>query len=321
MSAADYGRGEPAPVQVSFGAADLVRARGNPDVAGKILGMYLRGLREQRGMQIREVKECIRASVSKISRLERGESPAKEADVFDLLHFYGVRDQQQLAAVQELLRHSRELPWWEQYSDVLPGWLRRLISMEGQADQLRMYETHSVPGLLQTPDYARALVCGGLRGAEGDEVERRVRLRMDRQRLLTGPVAPRVLALLDESVLQRTFGGPAVMRDQMRHLLDLSAQEGINLRVIRFDCGFAAPTSAFTYLTFAPGGLSEMVYLERAGGASYLSKPAEVESFRRTLEQLQEAAERRRPSMEMLREAEERFAALAASWPKPRPQP
>lgn len=313
MSAVDEG---PARVPEQGSAVlNLQSSTENPVAAQRVLGSYLRALRQQHSLTIREVKErgALAASVSKISRLECGIVPANERDVYDLLHFYGVRDPETLTGIHELLRQARGSAWWQPYKDVMPDWLVRLISTEAQAQDIRTYETHAVPGLLQTPGYAGALVHAGLPEADEDELRQRVELRMRRQRLLRAPDAPRVLAVLDESVLMRRFGSPEVMRDQLRHLRELADRDGVNIRVVRLDSGVVAPSSAFTYMTFPSRGTSEeMVYLETAGGAEYRSRAAEVLHFRTSMEHLQQYAERRRASLELLSAAERRFAAACS---------
>lgn len=313
MSAADEG-----PVRAQEQGSAVLRLQpgtANPVAAQRVLGSYLRDLRQRHGLTIREVKERggLAASVSKVSRLECGIVPANERDVYDLLHFYGVRDPETLAGIHEVLRQARSSAWWQPYKDVTPDWLVRLISTEAQAEVIRTYETHAVPGLLQTPGYAGALVRAGLPEADEEELRQRVGLRMRRQRLLSAADAPRVLAVLDESVLMRRFGSAEVMRDQMRHLRELGDRDGVNIRVVRLDSGVVAPSSAFTYMTFPSRGTSEeMVYMETAGGAEYRSRPGDVLHFRTSMEHLQQYAERRRASHELLSEAERRFAAACS---------
>ncbi|MDJ1131438.1 helix-turn-helix domain-containing protein [Streptomyces iconiensis] len=309
MSAADEGSARAS--ERGSVVLDLQGRTENPVAAQRVLGSYLRDLRQRHGLTIREVKErgALAASVSKISRLECGIVPASERDVYDLLHFYGVRDQETLAGIHDLLRQARGSAWWQPYKDVMPDWLVRLISMEAQAQVIRTYETHAVPGLLQTPGYAAALVRAGLPEANEDELRQRVELRMRRQELLCAADAPRVLAVLDQSVLMRRFGSPDVMREQMRHLRDLADRDGVNIRVVRLDSGVVAPPSAFTYMTFSARGVSEeMVYLETVGGAEYRTKSGEVRHFRRSMEHLQGYAEPRRASLDLLATAEKRFS-------------
>ncbi|MYW06069.1 helix-turn-helix transcriptional regulator [Streptomyces sp. SID3343] len=276
-----------------------------PAAAVKVLGTILRSLRVDCGLGLKEAADVIRGSASKISRLERGESPPKHRDVFDLVAAYGVHDQTQLAVIEDLLRKANQRAWWQQYGDVTPGWLRRLISLEDSATQIRSYEVHVVPGLLQTPDYARAVIKAGLPNASPAEIERRVELRVLRQQVLRCPERPLMLALLDESILWRPVGGDRVMARQMRALREATERDGIHVRVVCFDKGASiTPPSSITLLKFAHGGLAEMVYLEQIESATYLSRTSDVERYRHVLDLLRAVAESRRSSLAMLRSAE-----------------
>jgi transcriptional regulator with XRE-family HTH domain len=276
-----------------------------PAAAVKVLGTILRSLRVDRGLGLKEAADVIRGSASKISRLERGESPPKHRDVFDLVTAYGVHDQTQLAVIEDLLRKANQRAWWQQYGDVTPGWLKRLISLEDSATQIRAYEVHVVPGLLQTPDYARAVIRAGLPNASSAEIERRVELRIQRQRILHCRERPLMLALLDESILWRPVGGNQVMAHQMRALQRAAERDGIHVRVVCFDKGASiTPPSSITLLKFAHGGLAEMVYLEQIESATYLSRTSDVERYRHVLDLLRAVAESRRGSLAMLRRAE-----------------
>ncbi|MET8681772.1 helix-turn-helix transcriptional regulator [Streptomyces sp. NPDC004647] len=281
-----------------------------PVAAGKVLGAHLRHLRRSKGLAIKEVAPQIRASISKISRMERGESPPREQDVIDLVTLYGVRDPWQLAEIQELLRQAQARAWWHQYSDVTPGWLRRLIGLEDSATEIRTYEVHLVPGLLQTPDYTRAIVKAGLPHASDAEIKRRMELRAARQQLLDRESRPRLVALLDEGILLRQVGGPRVMCGQMQHLRRLAVRDRVSIRIIKFENSASiGPGAPVTHMTFAAGGPSELIYLEQLNSALYLSRRADVDSYRHVLDELIYAAENRRDSMAMLDEAIARFAS------------
>jgi len=284
----------------------------NPAAAMKVLGATLRKLRLDNNMGLKNAAGHIRASMSKISRLERGESPPRPRDVFDLLDLYGMREEAFRSEIEAMLARALEPSWWNQYSDVTPGWLTRLIGLEDSATEIHTYEVHVVPGLLQVPDYIRALVGTALPRAEEGEVRRRIELRRQRQALLEDERHPEFTALLDEGILHRPVGGPAVMARQMRHLLEESARDRINIRVVTFDkAASMTPPSPMTYLKFAPGGPTEMIYLEQVNSALYLNKRTDIDSYREVLVRLWEVAESRASSREMLRRAEDRFTAVA----------
>ncbi|MYV98385.1 helix-turn-helix transcriptional regulator [Streptomyces sp. SID3343] len=280
-----------------------------PVVAARLVGAALRTLRESRGQAIKDVAHVIRASHSKISRMERGENPQRELDVLDLMAAYGVTDEQVVAGMKELVREANAPVWWHKYNDVLPGWFRRLIGMEDSAIALNTYEMNLVPGLLQTRAYARAIVKAGLPEATDEQIERRVELRILRQELLRGEAPPRIKALLDESVLLRPRGGFAVMVEQLTHLKYLAEHDIANVRIVSF--GKAAnltPPTSVTHLTFGPGGPPELIYLEHIDSAHYLTGKDDLRSYKLVLEELGKVAETRTRSMEMVDEAITRFS-------------
>ncbi|MFF3910520.1 helix-turn-helix domain-containing protein [Streptomyces sp. NPDC001848] len=282
-----------------------------PEAAARLLGEALRQARKERRLALRDVAPVIRGSVSKLSRLERGESPPKERDVRDLVAFYRMTGEQ-AHEIESLLRQARDSAWWQQYSDVTPNWLKRLIGLESAATQIYCYENHVVPGLLQTADYTRSLVTNGLPGASREEVERRVRLRLDRQRILRSVQRPGLVAMLDEGILQRPVGGPAVMWRQLDHLLQLSRQDGVNIRIVPFErSASVAPSYPITHLVFGDGGPSELIYVELIDSAMYLSRTAELEQYRNVLLNLLDASARMKESESMLEEARARYAARA----------
>ncbi|MFF9378201.1 helix-turn-helix domain-containing protein [Streptomyces griseoluteus] len=282
-----------------------------PEVASRLLGETLRQARRERNLALRDVAPVIRGSVSKISRLERGESPPRERDVRDLVAFYRLSTDQ-ANEVEGLLQQAQNNAWWQKYGDVTPNWLRRLIGLEEGATRIICYENHVVPGLLQTPDYMRALVSNGLPGASRQEIQRRVDLRRDRQQILQSPRGPRVVALLEEAILMRPVGGPAVMYEQIDHLIDLSHRDGVNIRVVSFArSASVAPSYPITHLTFGDGGPSELVYVELIDSAMYLSRNTEIEQYRQVLTNLMGAAERMKESREILRKARDSYAAHA----------
>ncbi|MFJ8098273.1 helix-turn-helix domain-containing protein [Streptomyces griseofuscus] len=282
-----------------------------PEVASRLLGETLRQARRERNLALRDVAPVIRGSVSKISRLERGESPPRERDIRDLVAFYRLPSDQ-AHEIESLLQQTRNNTWWQRYGDVTPNWLRRLIGLEAGATRIVCYENHVVPGLLQTRAYMRALVSNGLPGASPEEIDRRVELRWERQRILQTAGRPAIVALLEEAVLLRPVGGPAVMCAQIDHLIDLSQQGVVNIRIVPFErSASVAPSYPITHLTFGDGGPSELVYVELIDSAMYLSRSTEIEQYRRVLLNLMGASERMRDSRERLSTARDRYAARA----------
>ncbi len=155
-----------------------------PTVLRILLGSQLRQLREDRGVTREDAGYAIRASESKISRMELGRVGFKERDVADLLSLYGVADEHERTALLSLAQEANAPGWWHRYGDVLPGWFQSYVGLEAAASLIRTYEVQFVPGLLQTEDYARAVILLGHAGESAEEIERRVDLRMTRQKLL-----------------------------------------------------------------------------------------------------------------------------------------
>ncbi|MER5934719.1 helix-turn-helix transcriptional regulator [Streptomyces sp. NPDC002054] len=261
------------------------------ELAARSLGERLRKHRSDAGMSLMEAAEKIRGSSSKLSRLERGESPPREKDVWDLVRHYRVDEAGQDEIHELLSQVLAEHQGRRKYSDLTPGFLRRLIMLEGEAARIMAYETHVVPGLLQTRDYSRALV-GLAVGEQGDqvEVERYVRVRRDRQALLEKPRRPELIAILDESVLRRPVGGAAVMCEQLKWLRTIAGEDmpRASVRVLPYehdDVGFA-PSFPVTHLQFEDDGPGELVYVEQMESADYVTTPDQVYRYRWILGEL-----------------------------------
>lgn len=252
-----------------------------------LLGSQLRRLRESRAITREEAGYHIRASESKISRMELGRVSFKERDVADLLTLYGVTDEPERAALVSLAREASASGWWHSYSDVLPSWFQTYVGLEESAALIRTYEVQFVPGLLQTEDYCRTVTRLGQPSAPDDEVERRVGLRTRRQKLLVAEHPPRLWAVIDEAALRRPLGGPQVMRAQLQKLIDLSREPNITIQVMPFRFGgHAAEGGAFTILRFPDQDLPDVVYLEQLTSALYLDKRDDVDQYSQVMERL-----------------------------------
>ena len=252
-----------------------------------LLGSQLRRLREAKGVTRQEAGYVIRASESKISRLELGRVSFKERDVEDLLTLYGVDDEDERQALLQLAREANTPGWWHRYSDVLPSWFQTYVGLEEAAALIRTYELQFVPGLLQSEGYARAVIRLGNAGAAEHEIEQRVELRLQRQERLTGPDAPRLWAVLDEGALRRPIGGPEVMREQFEHLIEMSKLPNVTIQVMPFRFGgHAAEGGAFSILRFPEQDLPDVVYVENLTGAMYLDKRDDVDTYLQAMERL-----------------------------------
>jgi transcriptional regulator with XRE-family HTH domain len=258
----------------------LSDARTGPTVLRMALGAQLRRLREASNFTTEQAAEAIRATRSKISRLERGRSTPRQRDVADLLSLYGVTDEAEREKMLVLARQAGVPGWWQQYSDVLPRWLELYIGLERAASVIRTYEVQFIHGLMQTEEYARAVVLIGNSHAPAQEIERRVSLRMQRQQLLAQPGAQEFWVVLDEAALRRSPAGPKVMRAQIEHLLELSDLPNVTLQVVPFDTGpHAAAGGPFTILRFPEPDLPDVVYLEQLNSALYIDQPEDVMDY------------------------------------------
>jgi transcriptional regulator with XRE-family HTH domain len=272
-----------------------------PTVLRLLLGAQLRKLREARHISLEDAGRQIRASHSKMSRLELGRVGFKDRDLTDLLALYGVTGRAEIEALRALAKRANAQGWWHDYSDVLAGWFEAYVGLEEAASRIRAYELQFVPGLLQTPEYARAVTLLGHGGADGAEIDRRVSLRMARQALLDSPRAPHLWVVLDEAVLRRPVGRPDVMRGQLRHLLACAQRPGITLQVLPFGVGgHAAAGGPFSILRFAEPDLPDIVYLEQLTSALYLDRRDAVEHYIEVMDRLCVSALPAQESMEMI---------------------
>lgn len=256
-----------------------------------VLGAQMRRLREAAEISRADAGYSIRGSESKISRLELGRVGFKDRDVADLLTMYGVTDPAEREVFLEMARQATEPGWWNRYTDLMPGWFHAYVGLEESASRIQTYELQFVPGLMQTEDYARAIASHGRPESASDGVQRRVTLRMQRQKLLARPDAPRLWAVIDEAVLHRPIGGRSVMLAQLERLLELTRLPNITLQVLPYRVSGYAAEGAFTMLRFAAPTLPDLVYIEHLTGALYLDRREEVERYSRVVDQLTVDAE------------------------------
>ena len=261
-------------------------ATGSVTVRRMLMGAHLRRLREEKGISRADAGFTIRASESKMSRLELGRVAFKERDVSDLLMLYGITDPEQRDAVLVLVREANRAGWWREYEDVMPGWFQNYVGLEEAAIQLRTYETHFVPGLLQTPDYARAVIEAAMLPMSSRDLDRAVSLRTKRQQVLTRPEPLRVWAVIDEGALRRQVGNPQVQRGQLEHLLDLADLPNVALQVLPLRTGLHAGGGAFSILRFSDADLPDVVYVEHLVSALYIEKVEHVERYTEAMDRL-----------------------------------
>jgi transcriptional regulator with XRE-family HTH domain len=279
-----------------------------PTALRVVLGGQLRHLREANGITREAAGEVIRASASKISRLELGRVGVKSRDLSDLLTLYGVTGDAERADVLRLASEAAKHGWWHHYGELLPGWFEYYVGLEAAASRIRTYEVQFVPGLLQTPDYARAVMQLGHPSARLDELEQRVSLRMKRQQMLARPDGPKLWAVIDETALRRRLGGPGVMEAQIDRLIDLDLPN-VTVYVVPLESGYhAAAAGAFSILRFAAPELPDVVYLEQLTSSLYLDKRKDVDHYSAVMDQLCVQAENRAGTREILGQIRDRMS-------------
>jgi hypothetical protein len=262
-----------------------VRPQG-PTALRIVLGNQLRQLREASEISAGAAGHAIRASHAKISRMELGRVGFKERDVADLLTLYGITDEQERGAFLALARRANVPGWWHHYSDILPSWFEMYLGLEQASSVIRTYEPQLVPGLLQTQECARAVIRLGNPDVCDVDIDRRVALRMKRQKVLTLSDAPNLWAVIDEASLWR-LDGRAAMRAQIQHLMDMAELPNITLQVIPFYAGaHAAVGGPFTILRFAEPDLPDLVYLEQLTSALYLDKTEDIQHYLMVMDRL-----------------------------------
>ncbi|MBB2914464.1 transcriptional regulator with XRE-family HTH domain [Streptosporangium becharense] len=271
------------PVSLS----SMIAPQASSTVLRIVLGAQLRRLREGRDITLEEAGRAIRASHSKVSRMELGRVGFRIRDVADLLTLYGVIEEDDRRPLLSLVEKANQPGWWHNYNDVLPSWFETYVGLEESAAGIRNYEVQFVPGLLQSEGYARAVVRLGFPGAAPQEVERRVRLRLARQKLLHRPDPPHLWAVLDEAVLRRPLGGAEVMCEQIDHILQALELPNVTVQIVPFSVGgHAAAGGPFSILRFSQPDLPDVVYMEQLTSAVYLEKRDDVDRYLEVMERL-----------------------------------
>ncbi|MFD5798830.1 MULTISPECIES: helix-turn-helix domain-containing protein [Streptomyces] len=262
---------------------------GAPSVLRMILGRQLEELRTRAGLTYEQAGEAIGVSHSTIRRMEAAKvARLRLADAEKLLQVYGVTDQQEIDTFLQSVREANKRGWWHTYRDVMPDWFAAYLSLEQAALQIRAYENQFVHGLLQTEDYARALLSAGNPHAPAEATERRVALRMRRQELLARQGPPRLWVVMDETVLRWPVGGPEVMRAQIGHLIEVNRLPHVTLQLMPFANGPhpAMRAGAYHLFRFRARELPDIVYLNGLVGAVYLDKCDDVVVYREALDRL-----------------------------------
>ncbi|MFJ9374374.1 helix-turn-helix domain-containing protein [Streptomyces sp. NPDC101455] len=250
----------------------------NPTVRRRRLGQELRRLRELKGMTAEEVAERLLVSQSKISRLENGRRSISQRDVRDLCGVYEVEDVRIVDSLMQMAKDSRQQGWWHSFGDIPYS---VYIGLETDAASLRVYDPQVVPGLLQTRQYAEALITGALPETASADIDKRVQVRLRRQERISAPENPlRLWTVMDESAVRRVVGNRSLMRDQLEHLVEQSQLPHVTVQVIPFDMG-AHPglNGQYAILEFPDAADSSVVYIEGVTSDLYLEKANDVQKY------------------------------------------
>ncbi len=265
----------------------LEAGQASPMVSRMVMGMRLRRLRETRGLSYEDAGQAIRAPGSEIGRMELGRTGVRVRDVADLCTLYGVTDQIERTTLLGLARRANSPEWWHPYRDLVPGWFEGYLGLEQAASLIRSYEVQFIPGLLQTPDYARAVITLGHGDAPQREIERRVELRMRRRDALHRLSPARLWAVIDEAALRRPMGSRATMRAQLRHLISACDMPNVTIWVLPFRLGgHPAAGGPITVLRLPDRQLPDVVYLEQLASALYCDRPGERDYYRHVMDRL-----------------------------------
>ncbi|GHB65383.1 transcriptional regulator with XRE-family HTH domain [Streptomyces umbrinus] len=262
-----------------------------PTVLRMVLGKRLRHLREQAGVSFEDAARAIEVTPLTVRRIEKAEVGLRIPYVRELLHTYGVPESE-VEDFLSLAREANQPGWWYSYRDVLPDWFSAYVSLESEASVIRLYEPHYVPGLLQTHDYAAALMHIGFPNETKEDIDRRVALRLKRQDLLAKSEAPAVWAVLDETVLRRPVGGAEVMRAQIDRLNEVLDMPKVRIQILRYSVG-AHPGAfgPFHHFRFGFSELPDVVYTESLVGSVYVDQPADVVTYLEVMDRMSVQAE------------------------------
>lgn len=277
----------------------------SPTVRQRELGKRLRELRNQHALTVEDVAEKLLCSATKISRLETGARRPSLRDVRDLCSLYDV-DESTSTELMSLARGAREPGWWTQYEDLN---LDPLIGLEQEAAAITCYSMYYLPALLQTENYARAIIKIIAPKIDPAIHEQRVEARLRRQQLLEKVDRPRYRVLLDEAALRRHAGGSTIMVDQLDKILGSVQQNKATVQIIPFDFGaHAAADSYFVLLEFDDPGLSPVVFVEGLTGNQYIERKIDIGRYREVVEILRDSALSPKDSISLITEYREKYA-------------
>ena len=262
--------------------------RPSPTVRRRRLRYELRRLREERGLTIEQVQELSGGDLKAptMSRWETGERSVRPTDLRLLLDIYEMQGEQR-ETLLTLAREAKERGWWQPYISAIPEWFQVYVGLETEAARIQEYAAELVPGLLQIADYYRTFLQTAPAAGSGDEIERKITVRLARQERLTGDDPPEYWAVLNEAAIRRVVGGPKAMREQLHHIAEMADLPSMNVQVLPFSAGVhPAMEGAFSVLGFPEPTDPDVVYLENQVGSLYLEEESEIDRYARMLSHL-----------------------------------
>jgi transcriptional regulator with XRE-family HTH domain len=269
----------------------------SPTVRRRELGALLRALRNEKGLTVDQVATSLMCSPSKVSRMETGHGAATPRDIRDLCNLYGVTGQAERDQLMSLAREGKQPGWWQGYD---LDYFATYVGLEAEATGIRYFQSTIVPGLMQTPAYARAMHEAGIPKFTQERIDQLIEVRLTRQRVLVRKPPVRLEVILDEAVLHRLVGGAAVMRGQLDRLIELSNEPNVSIQVIAYSAGaHPAMDSTFNILEFT-GSVSSVVYVEGLVGWIYVERPPDVDRYQQVFEHLRTVASSPRESIELI---------------------
>ena len=278
----------------------------SPTVRRRELGALLRKLRTEKGLTVEQAAEQLMFSMSKLSRMETGHGVATRRDIRDLCDLYGVTDEAERGHMTNLAVEGRQAGWWQSYD---LNQFADYVGLEADAVSVKNYQSILIPGLLQTPEYARAVNEAVIPQPDPERLDEQTEVRLRRQERLTQDPPLRFRVVLDEAVLHRVIGGPAVMGAQLRHLIELTQLPNVTLQVIPFSTGaHPAMDSTFNILEFADA-VPGVVYVEGLVGWVYMKRSRDIERYARVFERLRRVALPPDESVGIIKEAAARHKA------------
>lgn len=284
--------------------AEARGSTGSPTVRRRELGAMLRALRNQRGMTVEQVAAGLLCSPSKVSRMETGQRGATARDIRDLCELYQVTDPAQREHLAKLAAEGKQQGWWQSYE---LDYFATYVGLEEDASATKNFQSTTVPGLLQTADYARAMHESGVPEFTPERIDQFIQARLKRQESLTKDSPLRLWAILDEPVLHRLVGGFRVMRDQLQRMVGAAQLPNVTIQVIPFSAGaHPAMESSFDILEFGSATPS-LVYVEGLIGFMYLERPQDLLRYEEVFERLSEVALSPQESIELIAETTARY--------------